>query len=243
MDLGLKGKTIVVTGAGSGIGRATARMFLAEGAHVYGLDRQFTPDDADLSGVEIRTLSATDYPAMQKCLGEIHSARGGIDALVNNAGIQMNTLAPALKADQIDAVLEVNLRAVFEISRMYFALQKKQGGAIVNLSSVLGVIGAPLASIYSATKSAVLGMTRSLAMEWAKYNFRINAVCPGMIVTPMTRKIQENKAMFETNLRDIPLRRFGEPEEIARMILFLSSDAASYITGQGFIVDGGLTAR
>lgn len=244
MDLGLQGKTAIVTGAGSGIGRATSLALHAEGVHVVGADLKFDPEDGGLqAAAECVELSVTDDSGMQNLLKRVHGERGRIDMLINNAGIQMNTLAHALKPADVQAVLDVNIRAVFEWSRFYFQLQKKQGGCIVNLSSVLGVIGAPLASIYSASKGAVLSMTRSFAMEWAKYDFRVNAVCPGMIKTPMTKRVQVNKTMYESNLNLIPLRRFGEPEEIATMIVFLCSDAASYITGQGFLVDGGLTAQ
>ena len=105
------------------------------------------------------------------------------------------------------------------------------------------IIGAPLASAYSASKGGVIAMTRSLAMEWASKNFRVNVVCPGMIETEMTRRVMENKMMFDSNLSQIPMKKFGKPEDIATMVVFLASNAASYITGGVFVVDGGLTAR
>ena len=246
MDLQLNGKSALVTGAGSGIGRQTALLLAAEGVHVIGTDLKFDPDDTELAAACARqeALSVTDRAAMARVLQQARDQFGALHILINNAGIARNVPAPLMKDGEVEQLLEVNLRAVFDLSRDYFALQKKTGGgAFVNVASVLGMIGAPLASVYGATKGAVISLTRSLAMEWVKYNFRVNAVCPGLIETPMTVQVQKNKMMRETNLKDIPMQRFGHPDEIARAILFFASPLSSFITGQHLAVDGGFTAK
>ena len=245
MDLHLKDKTVIVTGAGRGIGRAIALEFAGEGAAVVGIDTdaEALAELESLAKVRGCCASVTDQAGMRRIFQEAREEGNGIHALVNNAGIAMNKLAPSLTRDETRAVIDVNFQAVFDLSVEYFKLQKKEGGNIVNISSTLGLIGSPLASIYSGTKGAVLAMTRSLAAEWVKYRFRVNAVCPGLINTQMTDKLRKNKMMFESNIKDIPMKRFGEPEEVARAVVFLASDAASYITGQIIIADGGLTMQ
>ncbi|MEQ9365620.1 MAG: SDR family NAD(P)-dependent oxidoreductase [Leptospirales bacterium] len=245
MDLGLSGKTVLVTGAGAGIGRAIALAFAAEKSRVIGVDLRFDAADDRLCAALHRSveMSVTDRDGMQALLAECTESFDGIDVLINNAGIAVHALAPAIKQDGIDLSLDVNLRAVFNWSCEFFRQNKKRGGAIVNIASVLGMVGAPLSTIYSATKGGVIAMTRSLSMEWAKYNFRVNAVCPGLIETAMSEKVRRNDTMREANIADIPMKRFGQPEEIARVCVFLASDAASFMTGQAVAVDGGFTAK
>ncbi len=242
MDLQLKGKTILVTGSSNGIGLATARAFLDEGAYVVGMDiapaAKTPPGD-----FEFHAVSVTDTNAVNNLLKDIVGRRGGLDCVVNNAGISVNAPAGALKGADIDRAMDINVRAVFEISREYFRLCKKQGGNIVNIASILGHIGAPMGSVYGATKGAVVSMTRSLAAEWAKNDFRVNAVCPGFVETAMTEKVRKNKLMFEANIKDVPMKRFARPEEIADACLFLASERSSYVTGQSLLVDGGFTCR
>ncbi len=245
MDLQLKGKVVLITGAAGGIGGAMALSFAAEGAEVIGVDLKPLPSlSAGLRG-KMRYLQASvqDAAAMQKLMENIIDERGALDILVNNAGISRNLLADRFTEKDYEEVLSVNVRSIFEISRRYFKMRKKQGGVIVNIASVLALIGAPLGILYGASKGAVLAMTRSMAMEWAKYNFRVNAICPGMTITAMTERVQKNKNMREANLQDIPMKRFASPAEIADVSVFLASERASYITGQAIVVDGGFTTR
>ena len=244
MDLELKDKTVVITGTGSGIGRAAAGAFLKEGARVVGIDLQHADNDEIAQQIERHDASVTDAAAMRSILEQTKKKYGHIAALVNNAGIQRNTLATKLTATDIEQVLGINVQALLELSYEYYRLQRKDGGGnVVNIASVIALIGAPLGTLYGASKGAVLAATRSMAVEWARHDFRVNAVCPGMTETAMTEKVQNNKMMREGNLCDIPMQRFAAPEEIADTILFLCSPRASYITGQGIVVDGGFTAR
>ncbi len=244
MELELQGKTVVVTGTGAGIGRATAAAFLKEGAHVVGIDLKHNSDDEIAQRIECHDASVTDADAMRKILQDTKAKHGHIAALINNAGIQRNTLANTLSSADIEQVLGINVQSLLEMSYEYYRLQRKDGGGIiVNLASVIALIGAPMGTLYGASKGAGMAATRSMAVEWARHQFRVNAVCPGLTETAMTEKVQNNKMMRESNLRDIPMQRFAAPEEIADAILFLCSARASFITGQGIVVDGGFTAK
>lgn len=245
MEFGLSGKTVLVTGAGAGIGRAVALAFAGEKARVIGVDLRFDPADDELRAALHRTveMSVTDLDGVKALIEKTTEEFDGIDVLINNAGVAVHALAPAIKQDGIDLSFDVNLRAVFNWSCEFFRQNKKRGGAIVNIASVLGMVGAPLSTLYSATKGGVIGMTRSFSVEWAKYNFRVNAVCPGLVETAMTEKVRRNEAMHDANIADIPMKRFGQPEEIAKVCVFLASDAASFMTGQAIAVDGGFTAK
>ncbi|MCR9143991.1 MAG: SDR family oxidoreductase [bacterium] len=241
----MSGKTVLVTGAGAGIGRAVALAFAGEKARVIGVDLRFDPADDELRAALHRTveMSVTDLDGVKALIEKTTEEFDGIDVLINNAGVAVHALAPAIKQDGIDLSFDVNLRAVFNWSCEFFRQNKKRGGAIVNIASVLGMVGAPLSTLYSATKGGVIGMTRSFSVEWAKYNFRVNAVCPGLVETAMTEKVRRNEAMHDANIADIPMKRFGQPEEIAKVCVFLASDAASFMTGQAIAVDGGFTAK
>ncbi len=245
MEFGLSEKTVLVTGAGAGIGRAIALAFAAEQARVIGVDLKIDPADDELRGALAKSyeMSVTDVDALPKFFEEIVAEFGAVDVLINNAGVAVHALAPAIKQDGIDLSFDVNIRAVFNWSCEFFRQNKKRGGAIVNIASVLGMVGAPMSTVYSATKGGVIAMTRSLSLEWAKYDFRVNAVCPGLIETAMSAKVRNNDKMREANLADIPMKRFGQPEEVARVCVFLASDAASFMTGQAVAVDGGFTSK
>ena len=235
MNLELENKTALVTGAANGIGRAVCESMAREGANVIGVDMVAPEGDYKFNFVQ---GSVTDQAAMANIIKE-----NDVDILVNNAGIARNNLVHMLTEEEIDSSLEINLKAVLLLSREFLKKNKKKGGAIINIASVLAVIGAPLGSLYGATKGAVLAMTRSLAMEWAKYGFRVNAVCPGMTETNMTERVRKNKNMLDANKSSIPMKRFANPQEIADVCTFLASARASYITGQGIVVDGGFTVH
>jgi len=235
MDLNLKGKTALVTGAANGIGLQVSRRFVDEGVTVIGVDMAEPEASLDFNLI---SASVSDRVAMERIFTE-----NEIDILINNAGIARNNIISALSEDDVQSSIEVNLTSVFNLCQIFLKKNKKKGGNIINVASVLAIIGAPLGSLYGATKGAVLSMTRSLAVEWVKYGFRINAICPGMVETNMTERVRKNKIMFDANIGSIPMKRFGRPDEIADLVLFLSSERSSYITGQGIVIDGGFTVR
>lgn len=252
---GLSGKTAVITGAASaaGLGSATARLLARLGASIMvsDIDESAVKARADELGAEgftVRAMrhdvtSTNDWSAI---VADTVEAFGRIDILVNNAGIAVlkptNVLEPAEWQRQID----VNLNSVFYGCRAVLAQMRAQGngGAIVNLSSVAGLVGIPGAPAYAASKGGVRLFTKAVALECAREGIRVNSVHPGVIWTDMQQvAIRDNPEQYDAINASIPMGHMGEPDDIAEMIAFLVSDAAKYITGAEFIVDGGLTAQ
>ena len=228
MQISLREKVTVVTGGAKGIGAATARAFERAGARVHVLDIE--------SGCDV-----TDEQQVRDAFSHI----GGIDILVNNAGRAVRRNAVEVQKADWDAVIELNLTAVFLCSRLAQPVMKKRGGgAIVNLASIMGLSGGiyPNAS-YQASKGGVVNLTRALALEWAADNIRVNAVAPTYVRTDLTVPIFTNAEMMKTVMAHTPLGRFPEPEEIAAAIVYLCSPAAKSITGIVLPVDSGYLAR
>jgi NAD(P)-dependent dehydrogenase (short-subunit alcohol dehydrogenase family) len=226
IDLG--GKVAVVTGGAKGIGAATVRLLEQAGARVHGLDIE--------TGCDV-----TNELQVRKAYEDI----GALDILVNNAGRAVRKTALEVKKEEWDAVLELNLTALFLCSRLAHPYMKTRGGgAIVNLASIMGLSGGiyPNAS-YQASKGGVVNLTRALALEWAADNIRVNAVAPTYVRTELTVPIFSNPEMMKTVMAHTPLGRFPETEDIAAAILFLCSDAARCITGVTLPVDSGYLAR
>jgi NAD(P)-dependent dehydrogenase (short-subunit alcohol dehydrogenase family) len=226
--LDLKGKTAVVTGGAKGIGAATAKLLREAGARVEVLDIE--------TGCDV-----TNESTVSDAFGRI----GAIDILVNNAGRAIRKSAVEVAKEEWDAVLALNLTALFLCSRLAQPYMKQRGGgAIVNLASIMGLSGGiyPNAS-YQASKGGVVNLTRALALEWASDNIRVNAVAPTYVRTELTAPIFSNPEMMKTVLAHTPLGRLPEPEDIAAAILFLASDAARCITGVTLPVDSGYLAR
>lgn len=237
-------KVILITGAGRGIGRAIAEAFKARGALVYGTGtREASLEAMKSMGIEGRIADVTDPKAMPALVQEIVARHKRIDCLINNSGISSDTPASMFKEDEIERILGTNIKGVFRSCQAYFKAQKHQGGVIINVASILGMVGMPLASVYCASKGGVIQLTRALAIEWAGYNFRLNALCPGFIGTDMTTRMTGKPELFEKVVNNIPLKRMGTPEDLAGAALFLASSASSYMTGQTLVVDGGLTAQ
>ncbi|WP_327090083.1 SDR family oxidoreductase [Nonomuraea sp. NBC_01738] len=240
----LDGKVAIVTGGASGIGRATALLFAKEGAKVVVADidgpgAEATAKEAGGLAVQADVASEQDCERIVRAAVETY---GGVHVVFNNAGIIRRTTALDLDADEWDRVMAVNVRSVFLMCKHAIPAMT-EGGSIVNTGSGWGLKGGGNALSYCASKAAVVNMTRALAIDHAKAGIRVNSVNPGDTMTPMLRdeakQLGEDWAAFEKDAADRPMGRSGSPEEIAQAVLFLASDAASYITGSALVVDGG----
>jgi 3-oxoacyl-[acyl-carrier protein] reductase len=245
----LQGKTAVVTGAGTGIGRAIARTFADAGATLMLNGRRLEPLEtvcAEIAAAggsaHIHQADVSTQSGAQALVDAAKSTLGRLDVLVNNAGKSYDSLILRMKWDALEDALAVNLKSVFYLcSAAGKVMLAQKSGAIVNVSSVVALTGNAGQSAYVAAKAGVLGLTKSLAQEFGSRGIRVNAIAPGFIETDMTSVLPEAvQAAYKTR---VPLGRFGMADEIAQTALFLAGDGASYITGQTLAVDGGLTMR
>ena len=242
----LQDQIAVVTGAGRGIGRAIALKFASEGADVVCISR--TADNAEKVAVEVRALGrkawahAVDVAdaAMVNAAGEkILAEAGKIDILVNNAGVTRDGLLMRMSDADWDMVLNTNLKGAFNVTRAFIrAFIKQRSGRIINVASVIGLIGNAGQANYAASKAGLIGLTKSTAREVASRGITVNALAPGFIETDMTAVL--NAQLKEQLLKQIPLNSFGQGEDVANAALFLASPGARYVTGQVLAVDGGM---
>jgi 3-oxoacyl-[acyl-carrier protein] reductase len=243
----LEGKTAIVTGASRGIGKAIAMKMAEQGCNIAFTDL-FYDDIAKATESELNSLGvkAKMYPSdaskfadTQKVVEEIIKDFGSVNILVNNAGITKDTLLMRMTEDQWDAVINVNLKSVFNFTKAVQSnMLKNREGSIINLSSVVGVSGNAGQANYSASKAGIIGFTKSIAKELGSRGIRSNAIAPGFIITEMTAKIpEEARKQWEAT---IPMKRGGLPEEVAKVALFLASDLASYVSGQVINVCGAM---
>jgi 3-oxoacyl-[acyl-carrier protein] reductase len=244
----LEGKTALVTGGSRGIGKAIAVTLASQGANIAFTDLLY--DDLAMAvekeisamGVKVKgyASNAANYGETDKTVDAVAAEFGSIDILVNNAGITKDSLLMRMSEEQWDAVINVNLKSVFNFTRaVQKYMLKQRSGSIINMSSVVGVSGNAGQSNYSASKAGILGFTKSVAKELGSRNIRCNAIAPGFIMTEMTAALPEDvkKQWAQT----IPLKRGGTPEDVANVTLFLASDFSSYVTGQVISVCGGMT--
>ncbi len=240
----VENKTVLITGASRGIGKSLALGMRDAGAIVYGAGSR--PESIEwmskegINGVVINVKSETD--AFQ-VIGRIREKHGKLNTLINNAGIATNTPASGFKEEELQNIIQTNYTGVFRSCQAYYKHHKKDGGNIINVASVLGMVGSKLASVYSGTKGAVIALSKALAIEWCNSGYRVNVICPGLIDTDMTDMIKNKDFIMNQVLAGIPMGRLGKPEEILGAVQYLVSDASSYMTGQTIVIDGGLTAQ
>ena len=242
----LKGKNAFVTGATRGIGREIALTLADAGANIsLGATNEEllhkVAKEIDVKNVKtaIHKIDVSDYTSVEKAVDATYEKFGSIDILVSNAGITRDNIILRLKDEDWDRVLDVNLKGTFNcIKAVTKYMMKQRSGKIINISSVSGIIGNAGQANYASSKAAIIALTKTAAREFASRNININTVAPGFITTDMTMAMDEKTR--NSVVENIPLKRFGEPKDIANTVLFLASDLANYITGQTIIVDGGM---
>jgi 3-oxoacyl-[acyl-carrier protein] reductase len=242
----LTDKVALVTGASRGLGKAIALALAAEGASVAAVARSEDALKATLEAIrgaggtaEPFALDVSDDAAVEAAVEKIASRFGHIDVLVNNAGVTRDGLLMRMKTEDWDAVIDTNLKGAFHLTKPVGRIMVKQrAGRIINISSVIGLMGNAGQANYAASKAGLIGFTKSVAKEFASRGITCNVVCPGFIETDMTAGLGEE--LRKKLLEKIPLQRLGQPEDVAGVVAFLCSPAASYITGQILTVDGGM---
>lgn len=241
----LKGKTAVVTGGSRGIGAAICKMFAQNGANIAllyaGNTQKAEETKAQLLQMGVKAeayqCNVADAEQVATICKQIIKDFGSVDILVNNAGITKDKLVPMMKVPDFDSVVDTNLNGAFYmIKQVYPVMMKQRSGKIINISSVSGLMGNAGQANYSASKAGLVGLTKSVAKELAGRGVCCNAIAPGFIATDMTENLSENNQLKDM----IPMKKFGTPEDVAKLALFLASDQSDYITGEVIRIDGGL---
>jgi len=243
----LEGKTAIITGASRGIGRGIAEVFAAHGANIafsYSSSVEAAKtleNELAAQGVKVKGYQsdASNFAQSQEFVDAVVAEFGTVDILVNNAGITKDNLLMRISEEDFDKVIEVNLKSVFNMTKaVQRVMLKQRKGSIINMSSVVGVKGNAGQSNYAASKAGIIGFTKSIALELGSRNIRCNAIAPGFIETEMTAVLDEKVVQGWCDA--IPLKRGGQPEDVANACVFLASDMSAYITGQVLNVDGGM---
>lgn len=250
MMIDLNGKVALITGGSRGIGKAIAIKLASYKANIvinYTSNKEHAlkvKEEIESYGVKsiVIKCDVSKSDEVNNMIEEVVKEFGQIDILVNNAGITRDGLLMRMKEEDFDSVIDINLKGVFNCTKSATKyMMKKRYGKIINISSVVGLIGNAGQANYCASKAGVIGLTKSSARELASRNINVNAIAPGFIDTDMTSVLNEN--LKETMLKNIPQNRFGSPEDVANLVLFLASDMSSYITGQIINVDGGMVMQ
>jgi NAD(P)-dependent dehydrogenase (short-subunit alcohol dehydrogenase family) len=247
----LEGKVCVITGSASGMGREAALLFSAEGARVCVADVNEDAGEktaAECDDAFFHRVDVTDIDSVTAMYAATAERYGAVHVLYNNAGIMPDDDSSILETEVAEwqRVQDVNTKGVYLCCKagIPHLLENPDGGSVINVASFVALVGAATSQIsYTASKGAVLAMTRELAVEWARRGVRVNALCPGPVETPLLMRLfDETPGALERRMVHVPMGRFAQPQEIARGALFLASDDSSYVTGATFVVDGGLTA-
>ncbi len=240
----VKDKTVFITGASRGIGKELALGFKKAGANVIATGRSSESiawmDDTAIKGV---ILDIRDKEQVQRVIEDSCKEMGNLDCLINNAALTAKTPMSLIEDGEVDDLMSTNLKGMIHTSQSYYKLQKNKGGSIVNIASICAHSVIPATGTYCASKGAVLQMTRSMAVEWARKKIRVNVICPGFFETDMTSDISKKSDMDVRLKSMIPLGRSGNLDELTGTAIFLASSASSYMTGQSLIVDGGVLSR
>ena len=243
----LEGKTAIITGASRGIGRGIAKVFTEHGcaiAFTYSSNQEAADSlnkELSASGVQVKGYqsNAAHFEQAQELVDTVLKDFGGLDILINNAGITKDNLLMRMSEEDFDHVIEVNLKSIFNMTKaVQRTFLKQRNGSLIHMSSVVGVKGNAGQSNYAASKAGIIGFSKSIALELGSRNIRSNVIAPGFIETEMTAKLSEE--VVQGWREGIPLKRGGQPEDVANACVFLASDLSSYITGQVLHVDGGM---
>ncbi|MCE2401202.1 glucose 1-dehydrogenase [Candidatus Poribacteria bacterium] len=246
----LKDKVAIITGAASGIGKATAKLFAEHGAKVviadideHGGSRTVTDiQGAGNEAIYVKT-DVTIKNDTEQMVNQTVKTYGKLDILFNNAGIAMRLPVSELPEEDWHRCLDVNLTGVFLCAKAAIPeMQKNGGGSIINMSSIYGIVGADVRAAYVASKGAVTNLTRGMALDYAEDNIRVNCICPGFVETPLVAGVIKNPEEYQKLANKHPMRRLGQPEEIAYGALYLASDESAFVTGIALPIDGGYTA-
>jgi len=248
MEMSLKNKIVVISGAARGIGRAIAIELASEGANISfnfitsskeakGLEKEIKSFGVNVKSFQV---DIKDYNAVKSWVDNTKELFGGIDIVINNAGVIKDRALALMEPGDWHEVINTNLDGTFNLTRAAIVtFIKQKSGVVINITSVSGIVGLPRQTNYAASKAGIIGFTKSLAREVASYNIRVNAVAPGFIETDILKDLKEEYK--DQIMKQIPLNRLGRPEEVAKVVKFLVSDGARYITGQTIVVDGGMS--
>ncbi len=246
----LKGKVAIITGASKGIGESMAQILAEAGAKVIVSSRKQEAVDEVANALKAQGYEATgvachvgEMSQLKNLVEKTIEIYGGIDIIINNAATNP-VFGPVVNTDEsaFDKIMQVNVKAPFELAKLcYPSMKSRGGGSIINISSIGGLSPEPLLGIYSVSKASLVMLTKVIAKEWGKDGIRANVVCPGLIQTKFSEALWKNDEMLQKSVKHLPISRIGKPEDLAGVALFLASDAAAYITGAVYTVDGGYT--